>query len=319
MQEYSVEYGQADSRFVDPKFTNQSALTWAPGLSWTTSAGILSTRCIRFTRDIAGDDALGIVNRGSYSTLAAYQARRSTNNYSLNTVDIARGRAHFKDFRFKMRVWFLKETKSLCTSCGTGANIIIGSRDDRIYRYEPRQNDAVNSTWMCDYGRLKVQMDQPSRTADSCAQSPPGRLAPVAAFRGDGETGVARLSNWAAAIRDVSELLKKAEADRWRLLLRAPDERRVVFAQHLGQGVGALTDSIPRMGEGDHLLLNADRNPNSVGARLMGISGSPPGSRLKKIAEGIQRGAIAPWSCSAKTSRSTEFQPNSGANWRRLW
>jgi len=86
------------------------------------------------------------VNRGSYSTLAAYQARRSTNNYSLNTVDIARGRAHFKDFRFKMRVWFLKETKSLCTSCGTGGNIIIGSRDDRIYRYEPRQNDAVNST-----------------------------------------------------------------------------------------------------------------------------------------------------------------------------
>ena len=41
-----------------------------------------------------------------------------------------------KDFRFQMRVWFLKETKSLCTSCATGCNIVIGSREEKIYRYD---------------------------------------------------------------------------------------------------------------------------------------------------------------------------------------
>ena len=59
-----------------------------------------------------------------------------------------------KDFRFKMRVWFLKETKSICTSCGTGCNTVIGSRENTVYRQTPRENNDVNSAWMCDYGRL---------------------------------------------------------------------------------------------------------------------------------------------------------------------
>ena len=80
------------------------------------------------------------------------------NNYTLNTVDICPvGALTSKDFRFQMRVWFLKETKSLCTSCATGCNIVIGSREEKIYRYEPRENDAVNACWMCDYGRLNYK------------------------------------------------------------------------------------------------------------------------------------------------------------------
>src|SRR5439155_1611575 len=61
------------------------------------------------------------------------------------------------------RVWFLKETKSICTSCATGCNTIIGTREDVIYRQTPRENDHVNSCWMCDYGRLNfyyLQSDQ---------------------------------------------------------------------------------------------------------------------------------------------------------------
>ena len=56
-----------------------------------------------------------------------------------------------------MRVWFLKETKSICTDCGSGCNVLIGSRENKMYRYEPRQNDAVNGHWMCDSGRLNYK------------------------------------------------------------------------------------------------------------------------------------------------------------------
>ena len=56
-----------------------------------------------------------------------------------------------------MRVWFLKETKSICTSCATGCNTIVGTREDVIYRQTPRENDHVNSCWMCDYGRLNFK------------------------------------------------------------------------------------------------------------------------------------------------------------------
>jgi NADH-quinone oxidoreductase subunit G len=53
-----------------------------------------------------------------------------------------------------------------------------------------------------------------------------------------------------------------------------------------------LTDSAPRSGEGDKLLLNADRNPNSTGAMLIGISAAPMGSNLPRIAGGIATGGI---------------------------
>jgi len=45
---------------------------------------------------------------------------------------LPRRRAHVEGFRFKMRVWFLKETKAFATSCGTGCNVLIGSREDVI-------------------------------------------------------------------------------------------------------------------------------------------------------------------------------------------
>src|SRR5439155_16620248 len=60
----------------------------------------------------------------------------------------------------------------------------------------------------------------------------------------------------------------------------------------LARKLGALTDSVPRQAEGDKLLLNADRNPNSAGARLLGIASEPMGANLPKIAESIRGGRI---------------------------
>src|SRR3974377_1263494 len=60
----------------------------------------------------------------------------------------------------------------------------------------------------------------------------------------------------------------------------------------LAKKLAAVTDSVPRTGEGDKLLLNADRNPNSTGARLIGIAAEPMGSRLASIAEGIRNGTV---------------------------
>ena len=158
LQEYSVDYGQSASRFVEPKVHKPKSVDLGPRIMLDDERCILCSRCIRFTRDIVGDDALGIVNRGSYNTLAAYPGKAFDNNYTLNTVDICPvGALTSKDFRFQMRVWFLKETKSICTSCATGCNILIGSREEKIYRYTPRENDAVNGPWMCDAGRLNYK------------------------------------------------------------------------------------------------------------------------------------------------------------------
>ncbi|MGA2801569.1 MAG: molybdopterin-dependent oxidoreductase [Verrucomicrobiota bacterium] len=280
LQEYSVDYGQSASRFVEPKVHKPKAVDLGPRIVLDDERCILCTRCIRFTRDIVGDDVLGIVNRGSYCTLTAYPGRVFDNNYTLNTVDICPvGALTSKDFRFKMRVWFLKETKSICTSCATGCNIIVGSREEKIYRYTPRGNDAVNSCWMCDYGRLNYKwIDREDRLTK--VRSPKSEVQSP-------ET------TWMVALNEIAEKLKKAAAGSVAIVAsaRQTNEELWLLAK-LKSKLGAISDSVPRMGEDDKLLVNADKNPNTNGARLTGICAGEMGAGLQKIADGIKKGKI---------------------------
>jgi NADH-quinone oxidoreductase subunit G len=158
LQEYSVDYGQSASRFVEDKVHKPKAVDLGPRIVLDDERCILCTRCIRFTRDIAATTRSASSIAAATTRSRRIRAKPFDNNYTLNTVDICPvGALTSKDFRFQMRVWFLKETKSVCTSCATGCNIIIGSREEKVYRYEPRQNDAVNSCWMCDAGRLNYK------------------------------------------------------------------------------------------------------------------------------------------------------------------
>jgi NADH-quinone oxidoreductase subunit G len=275
LQEYSVDYGQSQSRFVEKKVHKPKRVDLGPRIVLDDERCILCSRCVRFTKDIVGDDALGFVNRGSYNTLTHYPGKPFDNNYTLNTVDICPvGALTSKDFRFKMRVWFLKETKSICTSCGTGCNIVIGSREEKVYRYEPRENNAVNSSWMCDYGRLNYKWI--------------GREDRLRDVRVNGAT-----SSWATAIREISQRLSSAPKGSVAIIGSARQTNEELYLlKKLADKLGAITDSVPRRGEGDKLLLNPDRNPNTIGSQLIGIGAKELGSNIPKIADGIKKGTI---------------------------
>jgi NADH-quinone oxidoreductase subunit G len=275
LQEYSVDYGQSASRFVEAKVHKPKAVDLGPRIMLDAERCILCTRCIRFTKDIAGDDALGIINRGSYNTIATFPGMPFDNNYTLNTVDICPvGALTSKDFRFKMRVWFLKETKSVCTGCATGCNIIIGSREEVIQRYTPRENDAVNGPWMCDAGRLNYKwVAREDRLKDVLVRG--------------------QKSTWTAALNEISEKLKNAPAGSVAIIASARQTNEELWLlKKLADKFGAMTESVGRFGEGDKLLLNVDRNPNKTGARLIGICQANVGIKIRPIAETIRAGKI---------------------------
>ena len=279
LQEYSVDYGQSASRFVEAKVHKPKAVDLGPRIMLDDERCILCTRCIRFTRDIAADDKLGIVNRGSYNTIAAYPGTQFDNNYTLNTVDICPvGALTSKDFRFQMRVWFLKETKSLCNSCGTGCNVLVSSREERVYRYTPRENDAVNGPWMCDAGRLNYKWI--------------GREDRLQEVQARGAGGLVKTS-WLAALSEISDKLKRAPAGSVAIVASAKQTNEELYLlAKLKAKLGALSDSVENTGEADRLLVSADKNPNTNGARLTGICFTEIGSNLPQIARGIETGQI---------------------------
>jgi NADH-quinone oxidoreductase subunit G len=279
LQEFSVEYGNAESRFLENKVKKPKNIELGPRVTLDDERCILCSRCIRFCQEIVHDDVLGFVDRGSHSVLTAHPGKRLENNYSLNTVDICPvGALTSSDFRFQMRVWFLKETKSFCTSCATGCNTIIGTREDVIHRQTPRENSDVNSSWMCDYGRLNFGYLQSDK-----------RLLQPEILAGDKLIA----SEWSAAINHAAVQLKHFSG--WEIAILASGRmtnEELWLTSQLAKNLGIdLIDIVPRSGPGDDILLSVDRNPNTNGARVLGVT-SVPGARLHEIASGVASGRI---------------------------
>jgi NADH-quinone oxidoreductase subunit G len=64
------------------------------------------------------------------------------------------------------------------------------------------------------------------------------------------------------------------------------------MALQLDRALGVeLIDIVPRTGLGDDILLSEDRNPNTNGARLLGVT-SEPGAKLPAIAEAVKSGRV---------------------------
>jgi NADH-quinone oxidoreductase subunit G len=280
LQEFSVDYGNSQSRFLENKVKKPKAVRLGPRVTLDDERCILCSRCIRFCQEIAHDDVLGFVDRGSHTVLTAHPGRRLENNYSLNTVDICPvGALTSTDFRFKMRVWFLKETKSICTSCATGCNTIIGTREDVIYRQTPRENDHVNSSWMCDYGRLNYKyLEAEDRLLEPRIRSG-AKLVPA---------------DWPTAIGEAALLLKQFARSEIAIVASARmTNEELWLTTQLAKSLGVeRIDIVPRRGHSDKILLSKDRNPNTHGARLILGSRSEPGAKLMAIANAVRSGEI---------------------------
>ena len=143
-----------------------------------------------------------------------------------------------------------------------------------MYRYEPRQNAAVNSCWMCDTGRLDYKWIGRD-----------DRLAKVRGPKGD--------TAWPSVLKAISDRLGKADEGSVAIVASARQTNEELYLlSKLAKRFKAPTDSVPRDGEADQLLVAEDRNPNTTGAQLTGITTKRVGSKLGAIAKGIASGKL---------------------------
>ncbi|WP_018291038.1 molybdopterin-dependent oxidoreductase [Verrucomicrobium sp. 3C] len=286
LQEYAFDYGKGRSQFGEEKVRKPKRVDIGPRILLDDERCILCTRCIRFAREIADDDCLGITERGGYNRLSIHPDQRFTSNYSLNTADICPvGALTTKDFRFRMRAWFLKETQSICVDCATGCNVTIGSREGFVYRLTPRVNEAVNSHWMCDQGRLGFH---PIHSKHRVLE--PARRVETGLFPGE----------WPLVLGQVAESLRKLEPSSLALLVSARLTNEELFlVQRLRESLRGeseiFTEVVPRKGQADGLLRSDDLNPNSKGARILGIGAD--GEKLPELRKRIEEGKVRALFC----------------------
>jgi NADH-quinone oxidoreductase subunit G len=279
LQEFSVEHGKGESRFRERKVKKPKNVAVGPLIRLDDERCIMCSRCIRFTDEIADDPVLGFTDRGSHTVLTVYPGRELANNYSLNTVDICPvGALTSNDFRFQMRVWFMRETNTIDTNCATGCNITVFARENKIYRITPRQNNEVNSDWMPDSHRLNFHwIESDARLTDPLVK--------------DGDHH--RLASWSEAIATAADKLSALDGSEIAVIASARmtnEELLIVnrLVKHLKAGH---VDTVARVGEPDGYLISADRNPNTNGVKLV-LGLEDPGSQIEAIKAGIEQGRI---------------------------
>ncbi|MDX1679990.1 MAG: molybdopterin-dependent oxidoreductase [Akkermansiaceae bacterium] len=279
LQEHSVEHGRGESRFVDMKVKKPKNVDIGPRIRLDDERCIMCSRCIRFMDEVADDPVLGFTQRGTHTTLTVHPGRLLDSNYSLNTADICPvGALTSNDFRFQMRVWFLKETPSIDVNCGTGTNIIIWTRGNQIHRITPRQNDEVNSTWMPDSHRLNFHyIDAETRLTEPLIK----------------EGARHRPASWQESLEAVTSKLKDLDGSEVAIIASGRMTNEELFlTRELSKSIGTEQIAlVPREGEADKLLIAADRNPNTTGAKLV-LGVEDPYAKLEAVQKAVKDGKL---------------------------
>lgn len=154
LQDQYMKFGQYDSEMGERKVKKHKVVDLGPRVVLDSERCILCARCVRFTDEISKTHELGIFNRGDRAEVGTFANKPLANNYSVNTVDICPvGALTSRDFRFRQRVWFLKDAETICTGCSTGCNVKTYYNREGLFRMKPVYNPNVNGHWMCDVGR----------------------------------------------------------------------------------------------------------------------------------------------------------------------
>jgi NADH-quinone oxidoreductase subunit G len=155
LQDFSYRFGHSQSRMIDDKNQPPNKPHIGEHITLFADRCIMCSRCVRFTREVAGTAELQIIHRGHHAEIDIFPGEPCNNKLAGNVVDLCPvGALGNKDFLYKQRVWFLKHQKSVCPGCSTGCSISVDHNKNIVYRLRPRENHEAQGYFMCDEGRF---------------------------------------------------------------------------------------------------------------------------------------------------------------------
>lgn len=313
LQDYYMKIGRYKSAFQNraEKVKKRKVVDLGGKILLDTERCILCDRCVRFCKEVTQNHELHRFHRGNHTEIGTFENRPLTGNYQENLVDICPvGALLSKDFRFKVRVWWLDSVDSVCNLCSRGCNIELHVRKrgvqhqntffhptNMVYRIKPRVNKEVNGYWICDVGRYGYKQVYAE-----------GRL--VRPLRRD-STGV-KEKMWDDAFEDITIRLRDvidfhgASSVAAIGSARFTNEENYLLWRWMRQIIGISRLSyyrfIPRGGmpgfEGgdwgefeDRLLIRKDKNPNTRGVQEIGFRHDITEDATELI-EAIEKGEV---------------------------
>ncbi len=256
LQDQYMEFGQYDPEMAERKVKKHKVVNLGPTVVLDSERCILCSRCVRFTDEVSKTHELGIFNRGDRSEIGTHEGKELNNKYSLNTVDICPvGALTSRDFRFRQRVWYLKDAETICTGCSTGCHVKTYFNKEGFFRVRPVYSE-VNGHWMCDEGRdIYKFVNKEARL-----------------MKGKKRTGTGWEEGAAGAVAKEASAVVKAAGAKAALVLTGQysneeyEEIITIFMKEVGsKNVFHWMNNPENKDAFDGILLRGDRNPNTKG------------------------------------------------------
>ncbi len=284
LQDYYMDYDQQPSRFpLAEKNHKGKAIDIGSGVMLDQERCILCARCTRFFDEVTKTSELAIFERSDHNRIDINPGQPVNNKYAGNVVDICPvGALTEKEFRFRIRVWYLHRTASVCGQCERGCSIDIHHHRGRIYRFKPRFNPDVNSYWMCDEGRHGFPaLQNETRLTSPLVQAKNELVA----------------ETWSEGVRRAASIIADFKRQYGPKSIGAvvdahsTNEEAFALKQLMRSAIGSdriatLSWSPPGASGDDDLLIRANKNPNTRGLAALGLAADGIDSMAGAVASG---------------------------------
>ncbi len=157
LQDLALGYGGDVSRYTERKRVVKDK-NIGPLIHTDMTRCIHCTRCVRFGEEIAGLRELGATGRGENMEIGTYIEQAMTSELSGNVIDLCPvGALTSKPYRYTARAWELRQCEGVAPHDCIGSNLHIHVKGDRVKRVVPKENEAINETWISDRDRYSYE------------------------------------------------------------------------------------------------------------------------------------------------------------------
>src|ERR1700739_612957 len=223
LQDLAVGFGRDLSRYHERKRAVADE-NLGPLIATDMTRCIHCTRCIRFTEEIAGIQELGMIGRGEHMKVRTYIESAVNHELVGNVIDLCPvGALVSKPYRFSARAWEMSATPLVSPHDAVGTNLYGHVLRGRLMRVVPRENEAINETWIADRDRFSYE-----------GIYSPDRL-PTPLLR-RGESWVE--SDWESALGQAAAALRARAPDLGVLVSPSSTLEELYLAARVARGLG---------------------------------------------------------------------------------
>lgn len=155
LQDMTYMSGHSRRRYRFTKRTHHNQ-ELGPFIAHEMNRCIACYRCVRFYKDYAGGEDLGVYGSNERVYFGRDKDGQFESEFSGNLTEVCptgvfTDKTHSERYN---RKWDMQYAPSICHGCSAGCNISPGERYGELRRIENRYNGEVNRYFLCDRGRF---------------------------------------------------------------------------------------------------------------------------------------------------------------------